>query len=355
MSWRATWTGWGATAAEQLGDLDTVAQVHIHLSLLRMERGVSPDDPSARQSLERLAALSTSLQDPSLAALPLALATMHKVFMGPIPEGVEALEMAIPLMEQRRDYLAASFARGWLAIGYANMGEFDKADEASRRALELAPSNDLFARLDAEIAEAMVRAARGDLDEAAPLARACLKRSEETGASGCAMIGAWVLGDIYQRQGKARKAAPMLRMAVDMSRGLGDAVWGPTLQAWLRANAATLGHHDSAEDGWEEALATTHGMGNHVGEASVLWKRAQVAMRRKRWDAALADLEAAAAIFEAQGARPSLARTLRDWGEALRASGRPAEADQRSRQALAHLEAMGLEREAGQVRESLSS
>jgi hypothetical protein len=64
-------------------------------------------------------------------------------------------------------------------------------------------------------------------------------------------------------------------------------------------------------------------------------------------------MAASAAILEEQGARPNLARVLRGWGETLRSAGRSAEGDDRLRRSLRLFEDMGMEREAGEVRDEL--
>ena len=107
-----------------------------------------------------------------------------QVFTGPIRQGVDALEEAVPLHRgSARTSSAPHSPAAGCAMGYANLGEFDKAEVASRNAKELAESGDLIAQLDAQIAESMVRSARGPVDQAMPLAPACMDRAEETGAS----------------------------------------------------------------------------------------------------------------------------------------------------------------------------
>jgi len=338
---------------EQLGDPELAAQAHLQIAFIGIEAGSAPD-PLVARSMERLAELASVLDDPSLAALPLALRAMNKVFTGPIGEGVAALESAIPLMEKRRDFIGAAFARGWLAMGYAQLGEFEKAEAASREATRQAAAGDVIAQLDAQIAEAMVRSLRGELDEAEPLAVACVDRSQESGATYCAVVSAWILGDVYQRQGRPQEAGQALQLGLDISPGLEPGMWGPTLQAWIRANAATLGDSKGSDEGWDEPLAETRRSGNRLSEAAVLWKRAEAAIEEQRWETAFRDLARSASILEEQGARPNLARLTRGWGTALRSAGHADEGDEKLRQALALFEAMGLEREAQQVRDELA-
>ena len=174
--------------AERLGDLELLAPIHLALAMARMGRGERTSDPEVKRSLDRVAEIGDALQDPTLRAMQLAVIGITQVFAGPIREGVIELEKAVPLLEQRQDFIGAAFARGALAIGLARLGEFDKAEQAARYATELAANGDLIAQLDAQIAESVVRSERGQLDEAIPIARSCVERSEETGATACAVV-----------------------------------------------------------------------------------------------------------------------------------------------------------------------
>ena len=338
---------------ERLGDLDLIAPVHLALAMARMQRGERASDPEVKRSLDRAAEIGDALHDPSLRAMQLAVIGLSQIFTGPIRDGVIALEEAVPLLEQRQDHIGAAFARGALAMGYAHLGEFDKAERAARYATELAAGGDLIAQLDAQIAESIVRSERGQLDEAIPIAQACVMRAEETGATACAVFSSWVLGDVYQRQGRLQEARETLQRGDELALVVDRKMWRPTLQAWLGTSAAALGDFAAAEGSWEEGLATARSIGNRFGEAGILWKRAEASAQRGDRAAALADFEASAAILEEFEARPQLARVLRGWGETLRAAGRVAEGDATLRRALALFEAMGIDAEAEAVRATL--
>ncbi|KRT63791.1 MAG: hypothetical protein XU10_C0007G0051 [Chloroflexi bacterium CSP1-4] len=341
-------------AAERLGDLDLIAPLHLGLALARLQHGEQASDPVVKRSLDRVAEIGEALHDPSLRALPLALIGLTQVFTGPIRDGVMALEEAVPLLEQRQDFIGAAFARGSLAIGYANLGEFDKAEVASRNATELAASGDVIAQLDAQIAQSWVRAARGQLDEAVPLAQACVARAEETGAAGCVVASSWVLGDVYHRQGRFDEASRAFQRGQEIALVVDRKVWRPTLQAWLGSTSAALGEVAASGGDWEDSLATARSIGNRYGEAGILWKRAEAASKHGDGEAALADFQASAAIVEEFGARPDLARILRGWGETLRASARGAEGDEKLRRSLALFEELGIDAEADAVRATLA-
>jgi tetratricopeptide (TPR) repeat protein len=238
-------------------------------------------------------------------------------------------------------------------MGYANLGEFDRAEAAARNASELAASGDLIAQLDALIAESMVRSMRGQLDEAVPLARTCIERSEETGAVGCAVASAWILGDAYQRQGRFEEARQTLKRGHEIALVLDRRVWRPTLKAWLGLANVSLGNPAFTDQDWEEALATARSIDNRVGEAGILWKRAQAAARRGETEQALAWFAESAAIADELGTRPHLARILRDWGDTLTGSGRSSEGMEALRRAMALFEEMGIAEEANAVRIAL--
>lgn len=339
-----------APTAERLGDLDLIAPIHLALAMARMGRGERASDLEVKRSLDRVAEIGDELHDPSLRALQLAIVGLNQVFTGPLREGVTALEEAVPLMEQRKDFIGAAFARGALAMGYARLGEFDKAEKAARYATELAAGGDLIAQLDAQIAASVVHAERGQLDEAIPIAQSCVLRAEETGATACAVVSSWVLGDAFQRQGRLQEARQTLQRGNELALVVDRTMLRPTLQAWLGTTASALGDFAAAEGSWEEALATARSIGNRFSEAGILQKRAEASARRGDREAALADFAASATILEEFGARPQLARVLRGWGETLRAGGRRAESDAALHRALALFEEMGIAPETEAIR-----
>jgi tetratricopeptide (TPR) repeat protein len=340
------------TAAEDLGDAELLSRVHTLIALGRLQNGEPADAPLVKRSLDRISEIGEAIGDPSLRAMPMALVGLSQVFSGPVQDGVAALEVALPLIEDRQDTIGAAFARGGLAIGYATLGEFEKADAAAAQATAIAARGDLIAQLDALIAESFVRSVKGDLETAVPLAQRCVERSEETGASACMVVSSWILGDAFHRQGRFSEARDILKRGSDISLVVDRKVWRPTLQAWLGSATAALG---TAEDGdWDSALAMARSIGNTVGEAGILGKRAEAAVSRGDIDGARADAEASFALMESLGIRPYLARGLRSWGEALHAAGRTGDAEPVLRRALALFDELVLEKEAAAVRALLA-
>ncbi len=348
--------------AERLGDLRLLADVHLHIALLRQNRGERPEKSAELQrSLRRVTEIGDQLHDPSISALPRALIGTNQVFIGEIHEGLAALEEAVPVLQDRHDFVGASFALGIRAIGYARLGEFERADQAARRATEVAAEGDLIAQLDALIAESTVRSLQGDLAGAVPLAQRCTAWSEETGATACVVASNFVLGDVYMRQGRFQEAKIALQRGNEVSALTGFPIFRPSIAAWLRATAAHLGDFGPASESWEKELGDARALGDRFTEASILGKRAETRAKTLHEgspvadvDAVLADHAASATAFEAMGARPFLARVLRGWGETLRALGRREEGDEKLHRALALFEEMGITAEAAEVRGELS-
>lgn len=326
-------------------------RVHLLIALGRLQSGQPAETPQVKRSLARIEELAEILHDPSLAAVPMALVGMSQVFSGPVPEGLAKLESAIPRFSGQ-DSIGEAFARGALAMGYAAVGEFAKADAAVAAAKAEAADGDLIAQLDALIAESMVRAAEGRLDSAVPIAQECVDRAEATGASACVLASSWVLGDAFHRQGRFADARDILKRGADVSLAVDRKVWRPTLVAWLDTSMTALG--EVADGDWDEPLATARSIHNFVGAAGILGKRAEAEAANGAYDAAIADFTESAAGFEAQGMRPALARVLRGLGETYRAAGRPADADATLRRALGLFNELGLDAEAAQVRTALA-
>jgi tetratricopeptide (TPR) repeat protein len=348
--------------AERLGDRRLLADLYLHVALARQNRGErSESSPELARAMRRVTELGEELDDPAISALPKALNGITHVFTGDVHEGLSELEESIPVLEGRRDFVVASFALGIRAIGYARLGDFPRAEESARRANEVAEGGDLIAKLDALIAESTVRSAKGDLAGAIPLAQRCTSWSEETGATACMVASNFVLGDAYLRLGRYDEAKAALERGNDISALTGFPIFRPSIAAWLRATAASLGDLGPASENWEKELADARELGDRFTEAAITLKRAETKAGALASDAepsavepVLADYVAGTAAFEGIGARPYLARGLRSWGETLRRLGRTDEGDEKLRRAQALFEEMGIEREAAEVRAELA-
>jgi tetratricopeptide (TPR) repeat protein len=343
---------------EKLGDLRLIAEVYLQLAFIRQFRGERPDNsPLVRQALDRVTEIAKQLDDPYIEALPKALIGLFQVFTGELEAGVASLREAAPQLEAKHAYVISSFALVSLAIGLGRLGRFDEAEEAAANASRLAESGDLVAKLDSLIGASLVRSLRGDLDSAIPLAMQCTSMSEQTGATACVVASNFVLGDAYMRQGKYESAQIAFERSNEVAELFEERSFRPSLMAYIRSNAANMGEFAKDSSDFDEAIAIARDGSDRFGEATIIWQRAEFEAKRDGGELATwqADYKAATEAFEAMGARPHLARSLRTWGEALRGAGKTAEGDEKLRRALELFDQMGIKREGDEVREELAS
>jgi tetratricopeptide (TPR) repeat protein len=343
---------------ERLGDRRLEADVYINIAFIRQFRGDRPENsPLVKRSLEKVTEIAAELNDPFIAAIPNALIGLFQVFTGDMIEGIAKLREAAPMLETKHAFVLSSFSYVALSIGLSRLGRFDEAEEAAQRAMKLGESGDLIAKLDSMIAESTVHSLRGDLETAVPIATRCTTMSEETGATACVVASNFVLGDTYARQGNFKSAQIAFERSNEVAESVGENSFRPSLLAYMRANSASLGGLATDGDAFKEALTLAHDNGDRFSEATVIWKRADFEAKRGGAESAqaLADFADAFSRFEGMEAKPFEARTLRDWGEALRRIGRRDEGDDKLRRAVALFDQMGIKREAAEVREELAA
>ena len=344
--------------AERLGDLRLIGDAHLYNALHRQFEGERADSSEPlRSSLDRVTEIADALNDPPFAAIPKSIIGITQVFSGDIREGVANLEEAAPLLAQKRDFVGSSFALMALGVGYARLGEFDKADAAVAHAKEVAAGGDIIARIDTMIGESMVASAKGELDAAVRLAQQCSTMAEDAGATACVVGSNVVLGESLMRQGQFAGAKIAFDRSHEISEVTNQRMFRPTVAAFRRSVAASMGEFNLAGRSFDEALQDAREMRDTFSEAGVLWLRAGAEKNQTPADpnAILADFAMADERFDKMGARPYRARTLRDWGKTLRELGRRDEGDEKLRQAAALFREMGIAREADQVEVELAA
>ncbi len=338
-----------ADPVRQLGDLRLEAEVQMHIALMRQMRGdSSATNQQLRAALDRVSEIAVELDDPTIAALPQSIVGLFQVFSGQLRDGVAKLEASSALLEQKHDFIGSAFALVALAMGYARLGEFDKATEVAHRATALGERGDLIAKLDSLIGESTVQSIRGNLAEAIPLAQRCTNMAEEAGATACVVASNFVLGDALMRQGKFGDAQIAFQRGSEVANAVEMRIFNPSIAAYMRANAANMGDFGSTARPFDEALAETRAINDRWGEANVIWKRANTEAQRAARDTnqMLADYSAAATAFEEMEARPFTARVSRDWGSALLDLGRRDEAAEKLNRAASILRELGIQAEA---------
>ena len=326
-------------------DRRLLADAYFWIAFMRRVSGESPEtSPKMKYALEQVEQIGESLGDPSAHAVPKAFMGVGAMFTGELREGAQLLNEALEALEGHSDVLSTAILSGFLTMTYSRLGEFEDAERALVRSERFAAQGDEIARLDNDIARTSLQLERGDLDDAARLGSLCAETSEQLGATSCAVAANVLLGQSRLILEDVLGAKAPLERGLELSLVTEMAPMRTLAKGMLGSVRARLGDQPAGVAGWDDALASAASGGDRFGEAVTLWGRARTHARQQPpdWDAALADLDKALALFEAMEARPSVARTLRDRGEILRGLGRGAEADAAQERARAIADQLGL-------------
>jgi tetratricopeptide (TPR) repeat protein len=344
----------------QLGDLRLEADVHLAVALQRQLHGGRPvDDPELAASLDRVNEIGRELNDPLIAALATSIVGLYEIFSGRMLAGVARLEAVQPLLEQKRDFVGSAFALVALAMGYARLGEFEKSEVAVAKSKALAEQGDVVVRVDALIGESTLHSLRGDLESAVPLATQCTQLAEAAGASACVVASNFVLGDAYMRQGQFAAAKIAFDRSDEIAQVTDQQVFKPSIAAYLRSLGASMGDFDAHGHTFDKSIAEARDIGDLFGEANIVWRRAETEAKKPAAERnvaqMLADYATAVASFTDMGARPFVARSMRDWGHALLALGRTDDGRARLTEARDQMAQMGIKREADELTAELAT
>jgi tetratricopeptide (TPR) repeat protein len=326
------------TASDRAEDPRLVTEAYFWVAFLRRQRGEVPESsPALVEALERGARIGATIADPNVGALPKAFMGSYIAFTGHLREGARDMVEALDAIEAEADPLSTAMVSDFLAITYARLGDFTKAEEMLARSERLAGHGDAIARVDVMIAGSAIHLERGDLDKASAEALRCASRAEELGAFACVVASNVMYGAASLAREDAPAAKGPLERGSELCLVTNMAPMRTLTHGLLGSVRAQLGDLPGGVAGWDEALAEARSMSDRYGEAQTLWGRARTHARQPEpdWTAALADLDRAVELFEDMETQPSLARALHDSAQVLRGLGRAdeaARADRRSRE-----------------------
>jgi tetratricopeptide (TPR) repeat protein len=326
-------------------DRRLIADAYFWIAFLRRWRGEQPESsPALKHALDQAAQIGEALGDLSANSIPRAFMGIGLIFTGQLRQGTRETDEALSLMEGNADPLSTSMLNDFLSIGYTRLGEFDKAENTLARSARLSAEGDEIARLDSNIARISLHLERGELEAGVALAARCAAESETLGAVACGVASNVMLGSCRLLLEDVAGAKSPLERGLELAAVTNMAPMRTLAQAMAGSVRARLGEKPAGVAEWSEALATAQAMGDRYGEAVTLWNRGRTRTRQDEPDdvAALADLEAAGALFESMEARPALARVFRDRARTLRALGRDGEAALAERSARALAKELGL-------------
>lgn len=330
-----------APAAEAHADLRLLGDLYFWIAFLRRMRGENvATSAELRQAVDRAAEIGAARGDPAAQAIPDAFMAVGMIFAGELQEGTEALARVLPLIRDG-DPVSSAILHGLLSIGYSRLGRFGEAAAVLAEAKRIAADGDPIAALDAEISESALLVERGEIQAGERLASICAVRSEELGAMACAVPANIISGAAHLAREDALGAKAPLERGEELSHVSAMGAFATLAEGMLGTVRARLGDLPAGLAGWAGALEHARSSHDRYGEAVTLWQRAGVTLTDDP-AAALADIDGAIALFEEIGARPSVARTLRDRARILGALERATEADAAAAQAAALAAELGL-------------
>lgn len=326
--------------AEELGDQALLAQALLWTSIILADQGVpyEPGSPFAT-AIDRTLAVAEATGNRQLRGTALSVLGRSSLMSRDPRRSTELLEEALTLTSAA-DFIGSSLAADSLAMMYAGLGEFDRADEAVERSRELAlRSGDPKALIDSNIAASAVNLERGNFPAAIRLASDSALRADAIEAPMCSIVANFLAGTGELASGNFAGALVPLARSNQLSSDLGEMYFGTQSEAGMSTARCALGDSDSARVGWERTLGRARAMGDPMIESQILFDRALAlaASPDPDWNFVLADLDGAIAGFERLGLRPRLARALVQRARLLDLTGRPNEARQ-SRERAAELQ-----------------
>ena len=307
-----------------------VGDAYFWLAFLRRLRGERPDtSPQLKHAAERAAQIGRARGDPLADAIPNAFAGVGMMGTGQLREGAQLLSESLPPIIEHGDPLSSAILSGLLAVMYARLGEFAKAERWLIDAERLAQGGDPIAMLDAQISRSALLIERGDIAEGEALASTCAVQSEELGAMACGVASNVMAGMAHLAHDDPLGAKDPLERGDELAQVSNMEPFRTMAQGLLGSVRSQLGDTPGGMASWTLALERAYSMHDRGGEALTLWQRARTRAYATPPDyaAALVDIDAATKLMEEMEARPSLARVLRLRAHVLRALGRATEAD----------------------------
>jgi DNA-binding SARP family transcriptional activator len=341
--------------AETLEDRPRLGQVSAYVS---NHAWITGDLPRALASGRRALALAEGLADHGLAVeANLRLGHVHWS-LGQYREAVAFLERCGPAAEPHAAHAPtappgwpmelglAELSLHWLAVVLAELGRFEEALAAAKRALAVATRVERpFALAGAFAGFGRAHLYQGRFDEAA----AALTRGLEVCRRWEVSVHRpWLAADLgytYALSGQVAEGLALLRDAVaeaEKSGHVGGQAWR---LAWLGEASLLAGRPDDAATWADQALDQSRHRGERGHEAWALRLLAEVASARElpARDAARERYQEALALAGALEMRPLEARCHLGLAALHRAAGRRAEARAALGRALELFKAMGME------------
>lgn len=243
-------------------------------------------------------------------------------------EALAHFEAALALLGERPDPKAEADLYRWMGTVNAERGNLDEANAKFQQSLAIASEHGIKeSQGSALVSLASVELLRGQLEAAADLYLQARAAAEGSGEERLVALIDMNLGIIANIQGNVAVALLSYRSALERYRKLQD-----QFSATRALNNLGMAHVDLAE--WEaadacfgEAAEVAKQTGDTMMVGRVQLNRAELHLKRRRYDAAQESVESSLGVFHRLRAKPSIAEAYKFFGVLYRETGRPEQSD----------------------------
>ena len=243
-------------------------------------------------------------------------------------EALAHFEAALAILPEEGDARKSADLYRWMGTVNAERGNLEEAHQRFTASLDVAQAASLKEQTgSALVSLASVELLRGNLDGAADLYLQARVIAEETGEERLVALIDMNLGIIANIQGNVAVALLSYRSSLERYRRLGD-----DFSSTRALNNLGMAHVDLAE--WEaadacfgEAGEVAKKTGDTMMVGRVELNRAELHLKRRRYDAAQESVEHSLHVFHRLRAKPSIAEAYKFQGILYRETGKPEQSD----------------------------
>ena len=243
-------------------------------------------------------------------------------------EALAHFEAALELLPQ--DHEPASRADVMREMGrvYQHRGDLDRAQERYESSRQVAEDAGLREKVVAVLmGRANLELLRGNLDAATDLFLQAREISEELGEDRLVAMVDHNLGVVSNIQGNVAVALLSYRSALERYRRVGDQGHATMALNNMGMAHVDLGEWGAAETCFQQASELAKQIGNTMLVGRVELNRAELHLKKRRYDAAQESVEKSLQVFHRLRLKPSIAEAYKFQGVLFRETRRPEQSD----------------------------
>jgi putative nucleotidyltransferase with HDIG domain len=243
-------------------------------------------------------------------------------------EALAHYETALAMVPEEGDPKATADVLRWTGMVHAERGSLDEAAkqfEASRAAAEKGSLKEEIAA--SQICQANVELLRGNLEAAADIFLEAREIAEAVGHDRLVAQIDQNLGTIANIQGNVAIALLSYRSSLERYRRLGDEFTATRALNNMGMAHVDLSEWEAAETCFAEASELASRSGDTMMVGRVELNRAELHLKRRRYDAAQESVDRSLQVFQRLRTKPSIAEAYKFYGMLYRETAKPEQAD----------------------------